>query len=239
MEDKILYYEWGGLGDALQFSTLPRRFSELGYKFYIASSSHYRNSEIKQLVWDMNPYVVGESDKEPNCGGVASTAIDLQKTDSFLANWEISHGLPAPYSKYPEVYYQPKINNELSGKTFIDITCTSGQQFYDANAIREYLKDNVDTHNSILACFHDGIGIPMLLVDNYEFLVIQDIFHYCDVIASCRKFICLHSGGMALASALKKYQPIDCDCLVSKHPIYTVAMLNHHHFYDNINYITI
>lgn len=57
---------WGGLGDNLQVSTIPRRFYEkFGYKgVYISNSVPWRNKEIKELVWDLNPYIAGFTDKK-------------------------------------------------------------------------------------------------------------------------------------------------------------------------------
>ena len=52
MNKVILYQPWGGLGDNLQFSTLPKLYSEIGYEFYISDQNVYRNPEIKKLVWD-------------------------------------------------------------------------------------------------------------------------------------------------------------------------------------------
>ena len=54
---------WGGLGDNLQLSTIPRRFFEkFGYKgVYISNKDRqkFRNEGIKKLVWEMNPYIAG------------------------------------------------------------------------------------------------------------------------------------------------------------------------------------
>ena len=47
---KILYQPWGGLGDNLQFSTLPEMFSKLGYEVYISDKNAYRSVEIFDLV---------------------------------------------------------------------------------------------------------------------------------------------------------------------------------------------
>jgi hypothetical protein len=144
-----------------------------------------------------------------------------------------------PYSKYPEIYYEPKKIIDVSGKTLVDITSTSGQGMYEPEQIRKYVNEFCPQETSVVACFQSGIAIPMLLVDGYPMVFVNSIFHYCDLIASCKKFVVLHSGGMVMASALQEYGHIDCDCLISSHPIHTVGQLRKHHFYDNINYISI
>ena len=68
MSKKILYQPWGGLGDNLQYSTLPELYNTLGHEFYISSKNVYRNPEIYKLVWELNPYVKGISDEEYNVG---------------------------------------------------------------------------------------------------------------------------------------------------------------------------
>ena len=52
----------GGLGDCLQFSTLPEQFSkQQGRDTYVLDESHFRNKEIYDLVWGCNPYIKGEN----------------------------------------------------------------------------------------------------------------------------------------------------------------------------------
>ena len=58
MSDVYLKAWHGGLGDALQFSTLPEEFSkQQDRKTYIVADAPFRNEGIYDLVWDKNPYV--------------------------------------------------------------------------------------------------------------------------------------------------------------------------------------
>ena len=53
MSDVFLKAWHGGLGDALQFSTLPEEFyKQQGRKTYIVEDAPFRNPEIYDLVWD-------------------------------------------------------------------------------------------------------------------------------------------------------------------------------------------
>jgi len=234
---KIIMSRFPGLGDAMQFSMLPRRFTELGDEVYISSRSPYRNPEIPRLVWETNPYVKGYTDEEPNAGD-GGGAILQHKTGQLLWNWEAAHGL-TPQTKYPELYYEPKLIKAVEGKVLVDITSTSGKDMYEPDPIRDYLAAHTKKENVEVCLFSTGISIPMLLVDGYSMLFVEDIFHYCDLIYSAKKFITLHSGGMVLASALQKHKPIDCDCLMTRHPVHLYGLTTKHHCYDNINYITI
>lgn len=237
--DKIILSFFPGVGDVCQFSTLPRRFAELGHRVFISNRSTYRNADIGKLVWELNPFISGISEDAPNCGDGALVNIDFTKHDTFLGCWEAAHGLPEPYSKYPELYYTPKIIKELADKTLIDVTSTSGKNIYEAEPIRKYINEHTNKEDSLVCTFNNGIAFPMLLVDGYPCVFSENIFHYCDLIASCKKFVVLHSGGMVIASALQKYKPITCDCLVTFHPIHVNGYARKHHFYDNINYIWI
>ena len=53
MSDVYLKAWHGGLGDALQFSTLPEEFSkQQDRKTYIVADAPFRNEGIYDLVWD-------------------------------------------------------------------------------------------------------------------------------------------------------------------------------------------
>ena len=65
MNDVFLKAYHGGLGDALQFSTLPEEFyKQEGRKTYIVEDAPFRNQEIYDLVWGKNPYVLGKKEGE-------------------------------------------------------------------------------------------------------------------------------------------------------------------------------
>ena len=202
MNDKVvvLSQSWGGLGDNLQFSTLPELYSKLGYKVYISKKNAYRNKEIYDLVWGLNPYVEGVSDMEPNigeCRGVADITYD------FIKNVELKNGLTNGYRKYPVIYYKPKLIQELSN-------CL----LYDLTSITMYPKDtpiklsfesifNKYPELSIKKLVFEAIpnrNIPSFQHDTY---IIKSIYDLCDAIYSCKVFLCLRSGASVLASAIK------------------------------------
>ena len=71
MKSKIININFGGLGDHLQFSTLPEEFFKKfkkKVKIYIFENSSFRNKEIYDLVWKKNPFVIGMSKLKPNSG---------------------------------------------------------------------------------------------------------------------------------------------------------------------------
>ena len=68
MVKKVIFrVEYGGLGDHLFYSALPRLLKEnkLADQVYIASNSNFRNPQIFDLVWKNNPHLDGISDEVP------------------------------------------------------------------------------------------------------------------------------------------------------------------------------
>lgn len=204
MSDLVLHVPWGGLGDHLQFSTLPEIYSRAGYRVFVSSRNQYRNREIYDLVWGANPYVLGESDAEPNIGAVAPCQ---RWTDSIVSDWEVGHRLGIQ-NHYPKIYYKPNILPELRGFTIIDLTSVSDT--YDPEvlhrAVREYIpkdkvsqacfqQDIVDKDYCLTFEANGGLGIHPWFV--------KDIFHYCDIIASCSELVTCMSGAAVLAASMK------------------------------------
>ena len=201
-KDIIISQPWGGLGDNLQFTTLPELYSKLGYKVYISSTNAYRNPEIYDLVWKLNPYVEGISDKPENAGACKNYRNNPEY--SFIKNVELQHGLTNGYRDYPVLYYEPKIIQDLSNVVLYDVTSISSNP----------------NDNTIHACFESVFNIyrestikkiEFTKINNREssyFLhqtyKINTIFDMCDALYSCKAFIGLFSGAAVLASTLNQ-----------------------------------
>jgi len=199
---KILSQPWGGLGDNLQFSTLPEMFSKLGYEVYISKNNTYRNYEIFELVWKLNPYVKGISSERHNIGDICSYArIYPQK--SIIYNQEASHGI-APENEIPKIFYIPKIINEFQDKIFVDLSAKSSFPIKPKN-IYSYLKDKHQNSQIVVPNFVNKIDNHKETNFKYDNIIdVQSIFHFCDLIHSCKHFYCCFSGQSVLASALNK-----------------------------------
>ena len=202
-KDIILYQPWGGLGDNLQYTTIPELYYDLGHKVYISTKNVYRNSEIFDLIWELNPYIDGQSDAEPNAGSCIN--LDNNPSIEFVTNWEIAHGLTNGYRKYPVIYYEPQFIPELADCLVYDVTAISS-----GNPSDENLKNSFER----IFAKYPGITIKKLKfakINNRETsyfshntYTVQSIFHMCDIIFSCKIFLCLFSGVSSLASAVKQ-----------------------------------
>lgn len=228
--DKIIRAHHKGLGDSIQVSTLPQLLHQQGHDVYISSETPC-NQQVYDLVWGMNPYVKGSLSLPGNCGEIPGLEYD-NLCDSFIGNWEMINGLDYT-NDYPIVYYQPKEIKSLKDATIIDMSCNSRNGDYNKDHLLYFASYNY-SRDGALQLAGDGIyandyGLPAL--------EIKDIFHLCDVIASCKKYVCLNSGGHSLASALKRNKDIDVDCIVTHTPIFESMYVRKNFFYPNINYI--
>lgn len=123
MTNIIISQPWGGLGDNLQFSTLPKLYSEMGHDVYISTKNTYRNLEIYDLVWKLNPYVKGVIDEEPNAG--ECKGYQIGEDTQFIKNIERMHGFHNSPNKYPIIYYKPKLIESMATTVIYDMTSIS------------------------------------------------------------------------------------------------------------------
>jgi len=199
---KILYQPWGGLGDNLQFSTLPQRFSELGYEVYISDKNAYRNFEIFELVWKLNPFVNGISSEDYNIGET-SIYRRIYSDKSIVYNQEACHGID-PKNEIPKIYYKPNFIHEFQDKIFVDLSSVSSFPI-KPKYLDLYFKYKHQSPNIIVPNFNGRINSHVDINFRYNDKIdIKSIFHFCDLIHSCKFFYCCFSGQSALASALNK-----------------------------------
>jgi hypothetical protein len=216
MNKIIIYQEWGGLGDNLQFSTLPELFSKYGYDVYISIDNKVRNEEIFDLVWGLNPYIKGISNEESNAGQCRCIYWPpIEQNENFIHRIELSHGFERT-NLFPKIYYNPQIIQELNNDILIDLTGST--QVYKLHKYIEYIdyftnlinnknqKIKIITFekiqpNPIFEYVYKYLKKKIL---NIEYLKVHSLINYCDVIKSCDTIIIVNSGINSLASAIKQ-----------------------------------
>lgn len=240
---KIIYQPYGGLGDNLQFSTLPELFSKQGYDVYLHLNNAVRNKEIEDLVWNKNPFIKGKINGIANIGPHIweKSSIKQIPENSFIETMELRHGLEKT-NKYPKIYYEPDILENLKNKTILDINCISDINKFKKEDIIFTIKNlinnlKIDKENILVLSFKNlNDSDTNKLLDDYKKLIINDIYQLCDTIKSCKNFICRFSGSHVLASSIKReneYPKIKC--LASWWP-----MEHWHNFgFPNVDYIKI
>lgn len=206
MSDVILSAYHGGLGDNLQFSTLPEEFfKQQGRETYIWSKANFRNPEIYELVWGHNPYVKGIKDGEWNAGDTPEIG-HRNITGDCISNWEALHNLQ-PTNKYPKIYYRPKKIEQFSDSIIVDLSSISLS--YDQNKIIELYDSIKKQYNKVFYGIEfknkiNNKGSYTTYNVNVDAIIeIENIFVYVDIIYSSYGIISLHSGQSHLASAIK------------------------------------
>ena len=210
----------GGLGDSLQFSTLPEEFyKQQGRKTYVWGGATFRNQEIYDLVWGTNPYVHGIKEGEWNAGDLPEYSNN-PRTGDWIKDWESFHGLK-PTNSLPKIYYEPKKVKGFEDTILVDFTSISIDHSSDKllNRLKELRKQYSDKR------FIEVTFLKQLSPDKFnnygteceDLIEIHDIFSYCDVMASSFGLIALSSGASHLSSALKEYSPnLNSICLMEK-----------------------
>ena len=202
MNKIVISQPWGGLGDNLQYSTLPKLYSELGCDVYISRTNAYRNPEIYDLVWKLNPYVKGETDEPPNAGACRPLQF---VTDQFITNIERSHGLLHGTDIYPSIYYTPTKIPSLENTLIYDITSISSaysDEYINRSFTQIFEKYPECDKKKIIFRNISNRATPDFQTDS---IVLDNILQYCNIIYSCKAYVSLLSGGAVLASAIKQH----------------------------------
>jgi len=204
----IIEQEWGGLGDNLQFSTLPEVGSKLGYEVYISNHNKYRNLDIKRLVWDINPFISGYTDERGNLNELFNPN-PINKDFPILDRWDSNLNIiqniefqifGTSYNENPLLYYRPNLIDNLSDKILLDPNSVSTKFSFD----------------SIISSMNkEDLIILNQETNDYNNIKSNSIFEWIDIITSAKEFICQLSGGTVVMAAYNKsctvYTPTDND----------------------------
>ena len=213
----IISQPWGGLGDNLAYSTLPELFNKKGYEVYISIYNKVRNSEISDLVWRRNPFVKGLISEVPNAGECRNKFWPTdEKTEFMIHRIEISHGL-GRNNFYPKIYYKANYFTEYNNDIIIDLSGSSA--VYGFEKYKEFIDyfvpiiintDNkkikiITFKNLIISDVFDKVyNYLKSIIINIEYLVIETLIQYCDILNSCDKVIIVNSGINSLVAAIKQ-----------------------------------
>ena len=238
MSDVILAAFHGGLGDNLQFSTLPEEFhKQQGRDTYIWSQASFRNQEIYDLVWGHNPYVKGVKDGDWSAGDTPDRHRVIES--DCISNWEALHGLK-PTNKYPKIYYEPEKVSAFDNVILVDLSSISIT--YDEEKILKLYDAVRKTHDGMVFLeveFTNKIkGATIIEPDVTGIVEIESIFTYVDLMYSSFGVISLHSGQNHLAAAIKNQYNNDLEvyCLMDEYE-YQRQKDKSIFVFDNVNYL--
>ena len=238
MDDVILSAFHGGLGDNLQFSTLPEEFhKQQGRDTYISSQASFRNQEIYDLVWGCNPYIKGIKEGDWSAGDTPDRHRVIES--DCISNWEALHGLK-PTNKYPKIYYEPEKFSSFDNVILVDLSSISIT--YDAEKILKLYDAVKKTHEGMVFLsveFTNKIkGATIIEPDVTGVVEIESIFTYVDLMYSSFGVISLHSGQNHLAAAIKNQYNNDLEvyCLMDEYE-YQRQKDKSIFVFDNVNYL--
>src|SRR5665647_1239871 len=190
----VIYSKYGGLGDHLFFSALPRiaKLTDPNCLVYVSNQSNFRSTQIREIVWELNPYIDGFVD-EGGCKPLPS--IRKEPSDNILSACCKDFGFECGSQLEPEVYYKPKRLPEYEHRTLVDLNYKSFVGAFSKNLV-----------NSILKKYDNAIFVnpPKWLRLKPNIVTCRNLSEYCDLINSCQLFVCFTSGGATLAAALNK-----------------------------------
>ena len=195
--------KWGGLGDHLLFSPVPRVAKESGEydKVYISTLSDYATDEIRKFVWERNPFVDGFVDEDCFYPEFSIVENDMNMLDKVL----LLCGVPDDGKRFrePEIYYKPNTIMNLQNAVIYDpnFNCPNGHP--TSNSIRDYFRKEVIQITHQMKPFASNRGI-----EGFSELVAINLEHFCDIIFSCKQLFCLTTGTATLAAALGKFATV-------------------------------
>ena len=229
----------GGLGDQLQFSTLPEELTKLGHevKLYTGPDVQpFRNDEIYKFVWGHNPYVKGESKENWNCGDIPAKPYK-NTTGSFIRNWEDFMGIE-PKNDLPKIYYNPKLLMSDLKYGIIDLSCISMQNEYQADQVLKSAERIMGKYPDLefyaLTTKNQSNRILLYGIKNLNGYTLEDI---SDKIYNAMVFISLSSGLHSLAAAIQRFNPYLSQYCILPASKYDFFMNSKLFIYPNVIYI--
>ncbi len=190
----VVHLPYGGLGDVLIYSSLPRLLKEqLNVDFYLSESSTkvVRHPDIMKLCFEMNPFFKGFA---PDSEGITLAGWDRHRfffvpERNRIATYEHQFGLRG--NGLPEIFYTPKSIPSFANTLLIDKNMIAGKAlgWKVSEEFFSHLIEQAKKQRKAVT-YVDPTG--------------QDLFTYADMLHSSWRFVCLYSGSHALAVALHK-----------------------------------
>ncbi len=199
MDTLVLKIAYGGLGDHLFYSPLPRIAKQTGAytRVLISNHSDFRSSAYRSLIWETNPYVDGFTGDD----AAAPVLGYVRRGHNLLDTVMLAMGLDDGIRMHePEVYFTPTLKPELACKVVYDPNWISGIGAATTADVRAYFEGADITPDFMLKEREKSCPVQKY-GDILETTSFED---YCSAIVSAGTFICLTSGGATLSAALGK-----------------------------------
>ena len=192
MSKYVFHVEYGGLGDHLFYSPLPRLLKEYGIadQVYLSTASRFRSAETYELVWGTNPYLDGRSDEPP------TKAASIIPSVNKIINVAIAgHNIDLQDELNPEIYFPNQIVDRYAGNHYIDFNYTSYTGAFTTLDAIEILRKNPQ-----LVVVNPSKKLSRYIKNQH--VVTISLWDYALLIKSAGSFAALASGGATLSLAL-------------------------------------
>ena len=225
----IIEIAYGGLGDTLFHSHLPRLAKESGkYSAVLLSNmTPFRDPVHRRVVWQLNPYVDGFVDKPGvlfqhllRRKGISPVRFRMRDGMNLLDEIMLAYGFDDGLRFHePELYYKPNNVIELSDKVIFDPNWVSPvNDETTISRIERYFAENGIKSDMQFAPRKNSR--PLAACSTY--IRDRSFEHFCDIVYSCKDIYCFATGTAVLAAALGKkanvfyHKGINRDFLFSK-----------------------
>ena len=252
MNRVIFSQPWGGLGDNLSFSNLPRLYNEVGSRFHLSVINNCRSDAIEEICWDSNKFVKKSKKIVPNIGYKTMIENDFKlsnKKYNIIQNINTLHGFYAG-SGYPEVNLK---NFQKLGiakyELILDLNASSlfseTKNSYNIESLTEVIGEFQS--KDALDIIYPNIYSSKIPISNNSNLEIQSLDHLIEILLLTNVFVCFNSGSHVLASAVKKltgrpnnivsFNSVDDGHFLIKNG--SIEEKFGSYYFDNVNYLKI
>lgn len=205
----IMYTDCPSVGDYLMMSNLPELwFEKYGVYSYISSECKFHLEETYDLIFKFNPYVKGFSEEKYN------VLVDcrLPPPGIFMAKTYMDR-FNLIGNEVPKLYYEPKKQKQYENVILSDIASRNySSDVTNLNGKLEQLLNNLLKENPKLEvrCIRyknpdNRIHRYIPKIDNIDFIEVENIFDYCDIVNSVKFYVGVNSGSSLLSSSIKEY----------------------------------
>jgi len=198
MNKIVLQIRYGGLGDHLFYSHIPRIAKESGKyeKVMLSTKSEFRHPDYRKLVWESNPYFDGFTEEL----GVYSESSIVGPDENLLDRIMINLGLDDGIRWHePELYYTATRIPAMDGKVIYDPNYVSYVGNIDPDGLKNFL-----SRNKFEIDYKMKSRIKYVNISAGKEIETANIEDFCNLIVSCKDFYCLSSGAATLAAALRR-----------------------------------